>query len=567
MSSFCSKCGIKTLLNARFCGVCGNALASSAEFSEDTGRTTPQTFNSESNLKSNRLNNQVRSLFVIGAKAPRESEIWLKTKFPNSRVIRFSTIGAIREASRRMFELGEIASLCLMGTAQTVPTGRLHEADETTKQQHSPFWSVETDLLYVESDILLHELPSPQAGEPSNFLQRINSRVIEGGILPLGRIPSDDITFWQSYFDSLDSFKANPVACVAITNYPQIWMDETRAALAKAKDFGCMNQSLYRLDAPDGSEMDADILDGIPDYFVEGSRIIVNLHGGLPQDNLDVQEFSSDSPSSPFRLTSFKRFPQAILYLFSCYGGNSGWWRSGGVIPHFLGNGGVAAVASSTISFVSQLGIRKDIVGGSALMCAEFFKNIDAGLTFGDALKAAKMKTFMAALNDLQSEPILFCRAIKEIFQYSLFGAPWGVLNSACTSVENESGSSSGILGRVRARSTSNTISAVRAGSEELNKIRKQLNESLGDEGVKYFSRTSSYVMDSLSKNGALESLSNELSLMGYDISHAIFDSVRWADHHYNLVTLRSKTSSKQVGMLLILDDSGNLIAKMEAKG
>jgi hypothetical protein len=571
MGLFCTKCGSKTLPEAKFCGACGNKLKPSASSPEHrfNESTLNFTFNNSSQKMNHRSNLEVKTLFVIGSQTQSESEAWLKSKFPNSKIIRFSTIGAIREAAKRMFSLGQIDSLCLMGTSKTVPTAMLHEEGETESfQPDRPFWSVETDLLYVESNLVIHELPSTESNDPSNFLQRINSQVIEGGIIPLGRIPSDDLSFWQHYFESIESYTPAPTACVAISNYPPNWVVESRAALSEGKNSGCMSQTLYTLGALDDGDLDDDILNDGPVTFAEGSRIIVNLHGGLPQNGEPTQELTTDHPNYSLQLTSFSSFPKAILYLFSCYGGNSGWWKPGGVIPHFLSNGGIAAIASSSVSFVSALDENENIVRGSALMCSEFFKNIDAGLTFGEAIKLAKLKTFMAAMEDFnaQQHPEFFCIAIKEIFQYSLYGAPWATVKPNDNAPKKFANSNS-LIDKIRSGQASNTITSTRAGSSTLDQIRKQLNDNLGMEGIKYFTHSKNYVVAQLSKNGKLEQLTNEISSTGFDVNQANFESVCWLGHRYNLAILRDEKKPNQTGMLLVLDDAGNLIAKMEAKG
>jgi hypothetical protein len=397
--------------------------------------------------------------------------------------------------------------------------------------------------------------------------------LIEGGALPLGRIPSDDISLWQSYFESLNSFSSAPTTCVAISNYPDEdypneadWVGESRATLREGKQSGCVSQRLYTLGAMDEDRLQIDIVNEYPTSFPDSSRIIVNLHGGMPDGSDSEQEFVTSwddgyPPRASLSLTAFNSFNKSILYLFSCYGGNSGWWNSGGAIPHFLKHGGLSVVASSTCSFVSPLDDKGNVIKGSALMCAEFFKALDAGLSLGEAIKLAKMKTFIAAM---KGGPAEFCIAIKEIYQYSLYGAPWATTKPRRDIHTAESNS---ILDKIRNNATSDTLSNIRAGSDILNKVRQDLRESLGEEGIKYFTHTNDYVMRKLSMDNKLETLSTELEALGLNIGHAHFESVSWSGRKYNLGTLKNERNSSQAAMLLILDDDGNLIAKMEARG
>jgi hypothetical protein len=73
--------------------------------------------------------------------------------------------------------------------------------------------------------------------------------------------------------------------------------------------------------------------------------------------------------------------------------------------------------------------------------------------------------------------------------------------------------------------------------------------------------------MGKLSQSGNLEKLTSELDALGFDIRQGNFESVSWAGHSYNLGTLRQENKPDQAGILVILDDDGNLIAKMEARG
>ena len=571
MSLFCPKCGAKTNPEANFCAGCGKKLSHSS-FATEPNTLKERPSPNPNDASSSDVNSQVRTLFVIGSNVSKEHEEWLKHRFPSSKIMRFSTIGAIREASKRLFATNQIESLCLMGTTDTVPTGLLHDNIESETQNNQPFWSVESDLVYVEGDAVVHELPEANqfwGGEiefnPEGFIKRVNVDAIEGGFIPIGRIPSDEINMWKSYFKSIERSPSIEVSCVAISNFDQVWIDETKATLAETRNSGCANQSIYTLGALDNDDLDYQISNEEPKYFLEGSRIIVNLHGNLPSEDQATQVLVTDDPENyNLVMTSFDDFSKSVLYLFSCYGGNSQWWQRGGVIPHFLNHGGMAAVASSTCVWCSPSG---EVMPGATLLCVEFFKSIDEGLTFGESLKLAKLKTFEAAMQVRAEYPWLFCMAVKEVFQFSLFGAPWARINHDIQNQTIQNKSSTRILDKVRVGNLNSALSAVRSGLSEINRVRSELHKTLGKEGIQYFSQTSNYVMNHLRKNRTLNEFTNELNSMGLDFEDASFETIVWEKQSYNLVSVRNEKKRNQVGSLMVLNNKGSLLAKMKVKG
>ena len=164
---FCQHCGASISLGSKFCGKCGQKQGDVT--ASNAGRTPPLSAGTPSRRMSEltpKASPKIKSLFVLGSQATREAEAWLKSKFPSSQVMKFSTIGAVREAVLRLAKSNSIESLCLIGTAKTVPPHRLHDDSEFASYQRSHrdknFKPVESDLFYCSEKLSLQNLMAVQ---------------------------------------------------------------------------------------------------------------------------------------------------------------------------------------------------------------------------------------------------------------------------------------------------------------------------------------------------------------------------------------------------------------------
>ena len=99
---FCRNCGAAISLGGKFCAKCGQRQSEIVAPSVTrvlATRSADRSLDSRTNIAGADL--KIKTLFVIGAQSSRESEAWLKARFPNSQVIKFSTIGAVRETVLR----------------------------------------------------------------------------------------------------------------------------------------------------------------------------------------------------------------------------------------------------------------------------------------------------------------------------------------------------------------------------------------------------------------------------------------------------------------------------------
>lgn len=566
---FCQHCGASITLGGKFCGKCGqkqgDLVASDlnrAPISRSMARP------GLSVLSTSKADPKVKSLFVIGAQASRESEAWLKGKYPNSQVIKFSTIGAVRETVLRLARSNSIESLCLVGTAKTVPPHRLHDDAEFVSYQRAHqdknFKPVESDLYYCSEKLSLQNLPTQHGYHSSeaveaNYLKINPAQAI--GVVPVGRIPFDEFEQWKAYFDrEIQAVSMNDAYWVAVSDPSDSWMWECKAVFESLD----VDSTICRVpDETDEFVAECANSMGLP----SGTRLLVNLHGGWPGDS--QTQILVDNDGNPFDLTDIKQYPDSVLFLFSCYGGNSGWWTPDGAIYNFFVNGGIAAVASSTSVWCSDPSESLDgeVPPGAVQLCSEFFQAANEGMNLGDALSYAKMKTMADAIG--RGESWFFCKAMKEILQFSLYGAPWLHLNElqAKRPVASTGGvkSQTGLLAQIRSGSALNQIRS-QVGTGILGEIRERLISSLGSAGVDFFSQSSKYALENLGKIGALERLHTTLESDGFNVYKANFELVSWEGGTQQVLTVPSN-DDLNFQLMVFLDEAGSIIKRIKMKG
>jgi len=566
---FCQHCGAPISLGSKFCGKCGqkqgDVIAPNSNRALASGSISRL---ERSSLLASKADPKVKSLFVIGAQTSRESEAWLKSKFPSSQVIKFSTIGAVRETVLRLAKSSSIESLCLIGTAKTVPPHRLHDDSEFVSYQRAHqdknFKPVESDLYYCSEKLSLQNLPTQHGFHSSeaveaNYLKINPAQAI--GVVPVGRIPFDEFEQWKAYFDrEVQAISANNAYWVAVSDPSDSWVWECKTV------FENLDVDSTICCVPDETDKFIEVCAnsrGLP----AGTRLLVNLHGGWPGNG--QTQILVDNDGNPFDLTDIEKYPDSVLFLFSCYGGNSGWWTPDGVIHNFFVNGGVAAVASSTSVWCSDPSESEDgeMPPGAVQLCAEFFQATNDGLNLGDALNYAKMKTMADAIG--RGESWFFCKAMKEILQFSLYGAPWLYLNELQAkrppANAGSAKSQTSLLAQVRSGSTLNQIRS-QVGTGILGQIRERLISSLGSAGVDFFSQSSKYALENLGKIGALERLHATLESDGFNVFEANFELVSWGGSTQQVLTVPSN-DDLNFQLMVFLDEAGSIIKRIKMKG
>jgi hypothetical protein len=566
---FCQHCGASISQGSKFCGKCGqkqgDVAAPNITRTQPLGAVVPSRRTSDLALKANP---KIKSLFVIGSQTSREAEAWLKSKFPSSQVMKFSTIGAVREAVLRLAKSNSIESLCLIGTAKTVPPHRLHDDSEFASYQRSHrdknFKPVESDLYYCSEKLSLqnlptqHELHSSEVVE-ANYLKMNPAQAI--GVVPVGRIPFDEFEQWKAYFERENqAISANDASWIAVSDSSDAWVWECKTV------FDSLDVDSRICCVPDETDEFVEVCastSGLP----AGTRLLVNLHGGWPGDG--QSQILVDNDGNPFDLTDIKQYPDSVLFLFSCYGGNSGWWTSEGAIYNFFMNGGVAAVASSTSVWCSDPSESQngEVPPGAVQLCAEFFQATNEGMNLGDALNYAKMKTMTDAIG--RGESWFFCKAMKEVLQFSLYGAPWMHLNDVQaqrpTASLGGTKSQGSLLSQVRSGSALNQI-RTRVGTGILGEIRERLMTSLGDAGVNFFSQSSQYALEALRKANKLEVLETTLNAEGFNVHEANFELISWGGTTQQLLTVPSN-EDLNFQLMVFLDEAGSIIKRIKMKG
>ena len=429
-----------------------------------------------------------RVLFVVGSRVPSEDLDWLGSNFPNSRAIRFSTRGAVRESVRSLAQRSAIDSLCLIGSNDSVPTFNLEEEDESANsndenQIRNPA-TVESDLLYTTDRFAPQVVPHHRDSlSDSRSYRRVQSLGVEhiAGIIPVGRVPFDDPQLWRDYLERSRIIRNNKShEWIAISDSSENWVWECRTvlnSLGVAGELLSLPEEYEEEPENDGNGRRGELS---IHPLQRGARMMINLHGGAPRSGSEQSFY--DNYGNDYGLPKEVDYQDASLFLFSCYGGNSYWWEDG-AIKSFLVKGGILAIAASAAVWCSD---PDETAGdgpppGAVQLCFEFFKFVDMGIPIGDALSMAKMATMKSALES--DDDWLFFKAFKEIVQFSLFGAPWVAFGANADSnrrAESEQGASNmSLLDRVRSRS-----SAPRAASQQggrlIDEIRSALKLSLG---------------------------------------------------------------------------------------
>ena len=513
------------------------------------------------------IDQTIRSLFILGANAPTEDLNWLKRRYPNSQVVRFSTRGAIRETVNSFSKRGVVDSLCLIGTNDTVPTFNIYDEDETLRQEQSlggrHLKPVESDLFFCADRFQIQGIPDYndhiKSTAVANRVQRFTAEQIAGA-LPVGRIPFDESRLWQSYLDRIERNElGNDPEWLAITDSSDEWMWECETVLSSLSVSGNVialpNEEIDELDGGMG-------LNHVP----RGARLLINLHGSLPSDT-EHQAFS-DNYGNSYRLAEELKFPEASLFLFSCYGGNSRWWKTG-AIKNFFEQGGALAIAASTAVWCTEPSETdsKAPPPGAVQLCYEFFNAVEIGIPIGEAFCIAKMNTIKSALDS--GTDWLFCKSMKEIVQFSLYGAPWLTLNSSNSrDTDNQprpAKAKTRLIDTIRQGIVDRQIQE-KSTNRLIDSIREKLNQSLGKE-CEFFKATTEYVAQNLQNNEALTALQKELRTDNFELSDTKHESfLRNGNRYYWTTMLATGPQSQQHELSVLLNANGDVVKSFKLK-
>lgn len=572
---YCGQCGTEIPSQAKFCGGCGSPVSGSprTSISETLDRLRGNSNTNRFGTSLSRtaaVNNDVhadedvRCLFVVGAAQTEQAVNWLLAKYPSSQVIRFSSIVAVREAAQKMARSGSISSLCLIGTTQSVPQYRISLGDTIGKFEYG---ELESDLFYCTDKLAVTTIPKPnEKSTRAQFYRELFLRLGAGEVtelIPVGRIPLDEFQSWRRYLESLDtSIAPQSPDYVAIASQEDHWRDE------------CL--SVHRHLKKDGKifvvpqDWDELITNLDKKGFSIGARIQVNLHGGEPTGSTsgsspvskENQTFSCKTPRAYFDLSDTKPYPENILFLYACYGGNSGWWHTG-FIPHFFDGGGRAVVAASTSVWVSDTS-STELEPGAIEICGEFYAAIESGLSVGEALCYAKSKTLADSLTMFNG--LYFCKALKEVLQFSLFGAPWFTPGRKASSVVNktEPKSTSSILDSVRSASRISRNPANASGV--LSRVRERLHRSLGS-GAEYFTLSRQSVIEAYRSAGALENISNSVRSAGFEFESSSFESLVVNGKEFQIAISPSNNKDSSDQLMVVIDAEGQILKTFQTKG
>lgn len=573
---FCNQCGAKLTVTANFCGGCG-AKQSSVKLMASQSLSVSDAASSSNliaRVRGARVRGDhlvpdlsVRTMFVVAAKTSMDEEKWLLAKYPSSKVIRYSTTGAVRSRVVQAVKAKQVDSLTIIGTAVSIPPCRLHDDQEADiykeYQGVEKYRPVESDSYYTLEHLPISQLPTQKVVYTNvafaSRVARLGHTAMMGEI-PVGRIPFDDFSQCQQYFEQIDNcLTPSEKTWWAISEDSDDWAWECRAILNQL-------QVNHRLDRVDGNDIHFRELLTRLNQLPEGTRLLLNLHGSLPSKEPSSQIFTPDLSHNAHQKLDLSLVDDAtncILFLFACYGGNSKYWQSFGAIPHFLSVGGLGVVAASTQVWCTQESdIPGEIAPGAAHIAYEFLSMISEGVSLGEALIAAKANTLLKAFSI--EEPWFICKTIKEVIQFSLYGAPWVCLEPKSLSVSSGASKGGSLIDQVRSGRgvASNLQKSVVGGL--LSEVSSRLLESLGD-GADFFVLSRQHALQRFVVNPAFNSWKNQVEQDGFSFEEGLFEAFVLGNNVLNIVTLPSSNHEQE--LMVILDETGNLIKSLEAKG
>lgn len=567
---FCASCGNKISITDKFCTACGIAnsrypappslsVLKSATVERPGIKRAPQPPIS---------NVGVRALFIVGHDQPDSCIEWIKNRYPSSFVERFSTVGAVRQSTANLARQGEIEYLCLVGSSKSVPTCRISEGAHEI--------DLESDLFYASQRLVVDSVVDFQSEgtfhkgiKYKETIARIGVDEVVGHV-PVGRIPFDDFDVWTEYLLSLESIDRNSSGeWIALSNFDAHWVNECRALFNKVggDDFGSVYAIPDELNQIDGKYKGKG--------FKPSSRVIINLHGGIPEDIGSDQKFSTEYvPPQKHTMVDpaeYGPYPGSIVFLFACFGGSSKWWETG-FIAKFFQSRGLSILASSNTVWVTDLDDTDCSKPSSVKLSAEFFMAIEKhGMSLGNAFSYAKQTVLADALQE--TDPRYFFKVLKEILQFSLYGAPWVVPadyqagashDTSATSLTGTLSVGGSVLDRIRSGSG---LQAARQKNTLLSDVRQRLQKSLGPDGVAYFGLNNGHFLETLKESGRYATIAQGAGVAETSMMNARFGVLGINGRSYLSAEIDDSTSGFNQKIMIFLDEENQVVKTFKSKG
>ena len=564
----CTHCKKQTAQNAKFCGFCGNkinpatshGLLDSARFSRGFEKS-PSILERTEVAPISSLNDDDRIFFVLGLTIYRDQRLidWLVQHYPNARIVQFSNRAVIQRQVYEHGKSGNIDGLCLIGSAHSIPPFIIGNGS-----RQDPGLGFESDSFYTSQVLPVNEVPnsSTEKVHVHKRFERLGADALIG-VVPVGRIPTDNPDIALSYLSALRLPRKSGAPswiCVSATNAD--WMSESEAVLRH------VGANAAIVTAPQATERTLSYqasLSKFSDRLI-GSNLVVNLHGAAPTKGAR-QLLIGDPQGPPYvDLSDLGDVAHSTSFLFSCHGGHSGWWEDG-IVGTFLAARARAVVASSGSVFTTDLSRPIGSIGahppGAVQLCASFFDKINDGLNYGQALMMAKSETLIDAI---ELGPEAFAFALKEVTQFSLFGAPWatpfyGVDNEAREFQSPEiRAEPTRLIDRVR--SGAGAPSQFSASVGILNRMRDTLRERLGGD-VFYANHNLSLSNIRSQASQFPDKVISSLSSLHITIDDLSCDNLEISGNQFYLFC----DSPSGSGYATLMDRAGHVLGRYNLKG
>lgn len=566
----CAECKKRVSTNANFCGFCGSKISRHVSKDElkfnvldrKLSKNYPQSKTVDSIRYSTNIEDE-KICFVLGLPMYRDQRMldWISKNCKDARIVNFSNRSVVQRLVYDLGKNGKINGLCLIGSARSIPPFIVGNVDDA-----STGFAFESDAFYASQVQPLNELPGSAAGI-ANVHKRFERLGADDliGVVPVGRIPTDDPDVALSYLSALKlPGKSGRPFWLCVSAADAEWMSESESVLRY------VGANATFATAPTATERTLSYhasLAGLSDRLI-GSNLIVNLHGEAP-GNGRRQLLIGDPQGLPYvDLADLGNVAHSTSFLFSCYGGHSGWWEDG-IIGNFLAARARAVVASSGAVFTTDLTRPSGSFGayppGAVQLCASFFEKIHSGFNYGQALSIAKSETIIDAI---ELGPQALAIALKEITQFSLFGAPWAKpfysddneFTQLQRSVTRNEGKS--LIDRVRSGVGASSHFSASAGL--LNRMRANLRERLSTDVFYGHHHLSASRLKNQRSQIPIEVISS-LSTLHTELDDLVCDSVEVSGNLFYIFSDASSSRSKDHATLM--DSAGHVLGRYNLKG
>jgi hypothetical protein len=454
----------------------------------------------------------------------------------------------VRQLAKQLHTTNELKFICLIGDWYQIPPYRV----ENPSQQcaiNDPFCI--TDALFGCLEVW----------SPHDIFTAIP-------VVPVGRIPSNDSQVILKILLEAP-VTADPAKAFAFGVSAENWAEATQAIV---NQFTASASKSKIISGPAESTLASSGILSSPEWEEDdlrtelnstalsaGSVLLFNVHGS-PDEPVWVGDGDLGYPEI-FRNDTIQAFNQSILLTEACYGGALGYDEPS-IVESFFSHGGKAFIGCSVIAWgsvnASLTGASNQNLCGADLIALHFFKALQKGKNFGEALTAAKLATIAGNAFDDQI-------AQKTVLSFNLFGAPWHALKSTSSlySPPQVSQTSGSMLDRVRSRRSADNSD----GEDSLQSLRQSYRQRL-PAPTQWFLMDSQEALARLNQSRDKSKIDGFLNTMEVSFDECDFETMMIDDDvFFRIVGKSTKHPKTMQQFMLVMNHAGHLTQTLTTKG